>query len=75
MGCRSRVGSSGNKAKAVRGISREDLYPGLRVTNYKGSAVIAYVVGDDSVNIAGVFYGGQGFESIFKDDDASESDS
>lgn len=45
----------------LRGVSREDILPGLRVTHHRGRTVIAYAVDSDahSVCILGVFYGGQ----------------
>lgn len=51
-----------------RGTLRDDVRPGLRVTNYKGSAVIAFAVGDAAmvVSIVGVYYGGQGYESVLQ---------
>ena len=42
----------------LRGVAREDLYPGLRVTNYKGRTVVAYIVATDVIGIVGIFYGG-----------------
>lgn len=43
-----------------RGVARDDLRPGLRLTHHKGRAVIAYAVDDaaETVSILGVFYGG-----------------
>ena len=51
----------------LRGTRRDDLLPGLRVTNYRGSAVIAFMVDLDAetVSIVGVFYGGQNYEAAF----------
>lgn len=48
----------------LRGVSREDIRPGLRVTHHRGRTVIAYAVDHDSrlVSILGVLYGGQDFE-------------
>ena len=45
----------------LRGVPREDIRPGLRVTHHKGRTVIAYGVDTDArtVSIVGVFYGGQ----------------
>lgn len=51
-----------------RGTKRDDVRPGLRITNYRKSAVIAFAVGADSVSIIGVFYGGQDYETILHDD-------
>lgn len=48
----------------LRGVSREDIRPGLRVTHHRGRAVIAYAVNRNSrmVFILGVLYGGQDVE-------------
>jgi plasmid stabilization system protein ParE len=47
-----------------RGAARDDIRPGLRITNYKGRTVIAFGVDDASncVSILGVYYGGQDYE-------------
>lgn len=49
----------------LRGVRRDDLLPGLRITNYRGNAVIAFTVDLDAetVSIVGVFYGGQDYEA------------
>ncbi|MBU2808578.1 type II toxin-antitoxin system RelE/ParE family toxin [Acidithiobacillus ferrooxidans F221] len=52
----------------VRGTRRDDVRPGLRITNYKKRAVIAFDVDADVVSIIGVFYGGQDYETILHDD-------
>jgi toxin ParE1/3/4 len=46
-----------------RGVAREDIRPGLRITNHKGRTVIAFAVDDAAqlVSIVGVFYGGQDY--------------
>ena len=53
-----------------RGTRRDDIRPGLRVTNYQGAAIIAFAVDDETktVFIIGVFYGGQDFETLLQDD-------
>lgn len=45
----------------MRGVAREDIRPGLRVTHHKGRTVIAYAVdaAARTVSVLGVFYGGQ----------------
>jgi toxin ParE1/3/4 len=50
----------------LRGVSREDIRPGLRVTHHRGRTVIAYTVDQGSrlVSILGVLYGGQDFEGV-----------
>jgi plasmid stabilization system protein ParE len=52
-----------------RGIRRDDLLPGLRITNYRHSAIIAFVVeaNIDTVSIVGVFYGGRDYEAVLPD--------
>ena len=52
-----------------RGTRRDDLFPGLRVTNYRGAAVIAFLVDAqrEVVSILGVFYGGQDYEGAWRD--------
>ena len=45
----------------LRGSSRDDIRPGLRITNYKGRAVIAFDVSGGRVSIIGIFYGGQDY--------------
>lgn len=49
-----------------RGAMRDDIRPGLRLTNYRGRAVIAFSVDDTSatVSIIGIFYGGQDYERV-----------
>lgn len=46
-----------------RSVLRDDIRPGLRITNYRGRTVIAYAVNSELVEIIGVFYGGQDFET------------
>lgn len=52
----------------LRGAQRDDIRPGLRVSNYKGRTVIAFDVDTQQVSIIGVFYGGQDYESALQDD-------
>jgi toxin ParE1/3/4 len=52
----------------LRGILREDVRPGLRITNYKKRVIIAFDVDGNRVSILGVFYGGQNYEAILQDD-------
>ena len=56
----------------LRGTMRNDIRPGLRITNYKKRAVIAFDVDAEQVSIIGVFYGGQDYEKILQND--SEDD-
>ena len=54
-----------------KSIKRDDIRPGLRLTNYKGRCVIAFDVGAQVVSLIGVFYGGQDHETLLlsKSDD------
>ena len=58
------------KTSRLRGTRRDDIRLGLRITNYKGRAIIAFVVSDTRVSIIGVFYGGQDYETELKPADA-----
>jgi plasmid stabilization system protein ParE len=53
----------------LRGVSREDIRAGLRVTHHRGRTVIPYAVDSDSrtVSILGVLYGGQDLERALAD--------
>ena len=53
----------------ARGVARDDLLPGLRVTHFRKRSIIAYTVETDVVSIIGVFYGGQDFEAALTSDD------
>jgi plasmid stabilization system protein ParE len=51
-----------------RGTRRDDIRPGLRITNYKGRTVIAFDVAAGRVSIIGVFCGGQDYETLLQSD-------
>lgn len=48
-----------------RGNRRDDLLPGLRVTNWSKRTVIAFVVEEWQVKILGIWHGGQQYETEF----------
>ena len=52
-----------------RGLSRDDIRPGLRLTNFKKRAIIAFAVDIEAgqVSILGLFYGGQDYETILRE--------
>lgn len=52
-----------------RGNRRENIRPGLRVTNYRRRVAIAFHVDANQVNIIGIFYGGQDYESALLEED------
>ncbi|WP_166363420.1 type II toxin-antitoxin system RelE/ParE family toxin [Pseudomonas akapageensis] len=49
-----------------RGNQRDDIRPGLRITNYRKRTVIAFAVDAKQVSILGVFYGGQDFKAALQ---------
>jgi plasmid stabilization system protein ParE len=50
----------------IRGVPRDDIQPGLRVTNYRKNTAIAFSVSENVVSIVGIFYGGQNYESALQ---------
>ncbi len=56
----------------LRGTRRDDVRPGLRLTNYKKRTVIAFDVDSEVVSIIGIFYGGQDHESLLRGDEPSD---
>jgi toxin ParE1/3/4 len=51
-------------ARCRFGVRRDDVRPGLRITNYKKRVAIAFDVDDARVHIIGNFYGGQDYDSV-----------
>lgn len=53
----------------LRGIMRDDLRPGLRITNYRKRTVIAFAVETDvrRVTVLGIFHGGQDYEAVLQE--------
>lgn len=49
-----------------RGNCRDEIRPGLRITNYKRRTAIAFKVGEEFVSIIGIFHGGQDYETILQ---------
>ncbi|PUA29378.1 MAG: plasmid stabilization protein [Cellvibrio sp. 79] len=50
----------------LRGTKRDEIRPGLRLTNYRKQTVIAFVVDNDQISITGIFYGGQDYISVLQ---------
>lgn len=48
----------------VRGVLRDDLMPGLRVTHYKRTAILFTIV-DQSVLVLDIYHGGQDYDTRF----------
>lgn len=51
-----------------RGIRRDDVRPGLHITNYRKRTVIAFTVEAEQVSIIGVYCGGRDYEAALQDD-------
>jgi plasmid stabilization system protein ParE len=51
----------------LRGVLRDDVRPGLRITNFRRRVVIAFDVVGDRLTILGIFYGGQNYEAVLLD--------
>ena len=51
-----------------RGVPHDALLPGLRVTHYRGRAVIAYRVTGETVAVLGVYHGGEDYPAGFQPD-------
>ena len=49
-----------------RGTRRDDIRPGLRITNYRRRTVIAFAIDADQVSIIGVFYCGRDYETVLR---------
>ena len=62
------------QAFPLRGARRDVIRPGLRITNYKGRAAIAFDVSNGRVSIIGIFYGGQDFEAALNLPDTDTAD-
>ncbi|MGN6487515.1 MAG: type II toxin-antitoxin system RelE/ParE family toxin [Devosia sp.] len=45
---------------------RPDLGPGIRIAPFEHSAVIAYRLGDEAVEIVNVFYGGRDYQVLLQ---------
>ncbi|QND61776.1 type II toxin-antitoxin system RelE/ParE family toxin [Mesorhizobium huakuii] len=52
-----------------RGTRRDDLRPGLRTLGFRRRVTILFEVADDTVNIIGVYYGGQDYEAALRDNE------
>jgi toxin ParE1/3/4 len=53
----------------ARGIKRDDVRPGLRITGYRKRVAIAFHVDEERVNIIGIFYGGQDYEAALLEEE------
>lgn len=52
----------------LAGVAREDIRRGPRTTFFHRRVVIAYSVGAKAVTVLAIFYGGQDYESLLRED-------
>jgi toxin ParE1/3/4 len=52
----------------LRGSKRDEVRPGLRIVGFRKRVTIAFHVTETTVNILGIFYGGQDVEGALSDD-------
>ena len=57
-----------------RGHKRDDVRPGLRIKGYRRRITIAFSLNATTLIVAihGIFYGGQDFEQMLRDDDRDD---
>jgi toxin ParE1/3/4 len=56
------------------GRPRDDLEPGLRIVPFERTAVIAYRVLSDAVDITNIFFGGRDYEALYHGIPVQEDD-
>lgn len=52
-----------------RGTRRDDLRPGLRTLGFRRRVTILFEIADAAVNVIGVYYGGQDYETAMLPDE------
>ena len=52
----------------MRGSSREDLFPGLRIIGFERRVTIAFTVTQDAVVILRLLYAGRSVDAAFEDE-------
>lgn len=50
-----------------RGVRRDDIRPGVRVTHYRKRTAIAFVVQPDRIEVLGIFHGGRDYASLLRE--------
>lgn len=55
-------------ATPLAGVARDDVRRGLRVTFFRKRIAIAYSVAARTVTVLAIFYGGQDYESLLRED-------
>ena len=52
----------------MRGVARDDILPGLRTLGFRRRVTIAFMVEPSTLLVVGLFYGGQDFETLLRED-------
>ena len=50
-----------------RGLARDDIRPGLRVTSFERRVAIAFAFDATTVRVARIFYGGRDYEALLRE--------
>lgn len=58
----------------MKGRARDDLQPGIRILPFERTAIIAYRILADAVEVIAIFYGGRDYEALLRDDKAPPGD-
>ncbi len=53
----------------MKGRARDDLQPGVRILPFERTAIIAYRILVDTVEVINIFYGGRDYEALLRDDE------
>jgi len=51
-----------------RGVARDDIRPGLRLTHFERRVVVAFTITTDQVRIGRIFYGGRDYAALLGED-------
>lgn len=52
----------------LRGVSRDDIRPGLRTIGFRRRVIVAFAVLPSRIEIHGIFYGGRDHEVLFREE-------
>ena len=52
----------------LAGVARDDIRRGLRTTFFRKRVVIAYAVAAKTITVLSIFYGGQDYETLLRED-------
>lgn len=55
-------------ATPLAGVARDDIRRGLRMTFFRRRVAIAYSVASKAITVLAIFYGGQDYESLLREE-------